>query len=155
MPQMLQLSEARLLARRSEVIGIQIRSPGGPSSEREAQIAVGHHSNNLPTNAGYYRSWLSGLCGGCLSPAALATENVAVFDTGLSETTGIPGQIAHPDLDGAGNGARLAYPSAGCCGFQNANTNDTSYHGTVVTGLIAGDPQQTKQPPQVPVPTDP
>ena len=147
-------AEARLLARRSEVIGIQIRSHGGPSSEREAQIAVGHHSNNLPTDAGYYRSWLSGLCGGCLSPAALATEKVAVFDTGLSETTGIPGQIAHPDLDGAGNGARLAYPSAGCCGFQNANTNDTSYHGTVVTGLIAGDPQQTKVPPQVPVPAD-
>lgn len=144
-------ADARRLARRPEVIGVQIRSQGGISGEREAQVAVGHHANNLPIHAGCtppattgcYRSWLSSLCDQCLSPARLAEEVVAIFDTGLSETTGSPGQIAHPDLNGAGNGGRLAYPTAGCCGFENAITNDTSYHGTVVAGLIAGDPQQT------------
>lgn len=135
-------TDARDLARRPEVIAIQLRSVGGPSSEREAQIAVGHYANGLPTSTPAYRGWLAGLCGGCMSPAQLAEEKVAVFDTGLSETTGVLGQIAHPDLDGAGNGTRLAYPTVGCCGLTNAVTNDTSYHGTVVTGLIAGDPLQ-------------
>lgn len=134
-------ADARLLARRPEVIGIQIRSAGGPSSEREAQVAVGHHAGNLPTNPGGYRSWLSGLCGGCLSPANLADEIVAIFDTGISQTTGAPGKIAHPDLDGGGSN-RLAYPTTGCCGFEFSTTYDASYHGTAVTGLIAGDPQQ-------------
>ncbi len=101
-------ADARRLARRPEVIGLQIRSQGGISGEREARVAAGHHANNLPTGPGGYRSWLSSLCGQCLSPGALAAEKVAVFDTGLSETTGIPGQIAHPDLNGAGNGGRLA-----------------------------------------------
>jgi len=139
--------DARGLARRPETIWIQVRSIGEPSDERAAQVAVGNYSNNLPTGPGQYKAWLDGLCNGCLSATNLAYETVSIFDTGLSEYSGAPGTRAHEDLDGAGNDSRRAYPSFGCCGLEGAHTNDITYHGTVVTGLIAGDPQQNPPPP--------
>jgi|GEM_PF-3239028 len=138
-------AEARVLARRSESIWLQRRSLGEPSDERAAQVAVGHHINNLPTGPHEYKDWLadSNRCGGCLGVAGLQQEIVSVFDTGLSEYSGIPGSRAHEDLDYGGNSGRRAWTTFGCCGLEGANTNDITYHGTVVTGLIAGDPQQS------------
>mgnify|MGYP000894816330 CR=1 FL=1 len=137
-------AEARALARRPESVWLQRRPLGEPSDERAAQVAVGHHENNLPTRPHEYKDWLgdSNRCGGCLGVAGLQEETVSVFDTGLSEYSGVPGSRAHEDLERDGNPAlRRAWTTFGCCGLENANTNDITYHGTVVTGLIAGDPQ--------------
>lgn len=139
-------ADARGLARRPETIWVQVRSIGEPSDERTAQVAVGNYSNNLPTGPGQYKTWLAGLCGGCLNATSLSYDVVSIFDTGLSEYSGIPGTRAHEDLDGAGNDSRRAYASFGCCGLEGANTNDITYHGTAVAGLIAGDPQQNALP---------
>lgn len=143
-------AQARALARRPESLWLQRRLVGEPSDERAAQVAVGHHVNNLPTGPSAYKSWLADpiRCGGCLGVTGLQQEIVSVFDTGLSEYSGVPGTRAHEDLDyldqpGNPTTNRKAWASVGCCGLQNALTNDTTYHGTVVTGLIAGDPQQS------------
>ena len=138
-------AQVRALARRSESLWLQRRLIGEPSDERAAQVAVGHHINNLPTEPGDYRAWLGNTnrCGGCLGVSGLHEEIVSVFDTGLSEYSGVEGTKPHEDLDQVGNPTgRRAWTSFGCCGLEGAHTNDTTYHGTVVTGLIAGDPQQ-------------
>lgn len=142
-------AEARALSRRPESIWLQRRLLGEPSDERAALVAVGLHANGLPTRPDpytSYRAWLgqSSRCNGCLGVVDLEEEIVSVFDTGLSEYSAfIPGSKAHEDLDRDGNpGNRRAWTTFGCCGLEGANTNDITYHGTVVTGLIAGDPEQ-------------
>lgn len=125
------------LAALPSVVRIEPAREASPSDERANQVAAGRiDGQNLPTNPGQYRSWLSGLCGGCLSPSNLAQEIVEVMDTGLAKSP------SHQDLNNAWNTSRLKWEVAEF-GLGGGDPDDVSYHGTFVTGLLAGDPVQT------------
>ena len=125
------------LAALPAVIRIEPYRDAAPSDERADQVAAGRiDAQNLPTNPGEYRSWLAGLCGGCLTPANLALETVEVMDTGLAKNP------SHQDLNNALNTARLKWEIAEF-GQGGGDPDDVSYHGTFVTGLLAGDPLQS------------
>lgn len=111
------------------------------SDERANQVAAGRiDGQNLPTNPGEYKLWLEGLCGGCLSPLHLSQEIVEVMDTGLARYP------AHQDLNSSpDNNGRLKYEVAEF-GLGGGDPDDVAYHGTFVTGLIAGNPYQTGSP---------
>ena len=127
--------DVETIAQNPGVVWIERTSEPEVSDERASQIAVGHFdASGSATNPAQYRSWLSGLCGGCLSPSNLANEIVDLLDLGISSTT------PHQDLNG-GAPSRLAY-SRGCCGFQSWDVEDTANHGTIVAGILGGDPQQ-------------
>lgn len=124
------------LASLPSVVRIEPVREAAPSDERANQVAAGRiDGQNLPTDPGLYRSWLSGLCGGCLSPANLAQEIVEVMDTGLAKDP------PHLDLNNAWNASRLKWEVVEF--GLGGGPDDTSYHGTFVTGLLGGDPLQT------------
>lgn len=127
------------LAALPSVMRIEPAREASPSDERANQVAAGRIDwQNLPTDPGQYRSWLSGLCGGCLSPSNLALETVEVMDTGLAKNP------PHPDLNNlynSSNSGRLKWEVVEF-GQGGGDPNDVSYHGTFVTGLLAGDPLQ-------------
>ncbi len=124
------------LASLPSVVRIEPAREAVPSDERANQVAAGRiDGQNLPTDAGKYRSWLSGLCGGCLSVANLSQETVEVMDTGLAKDP------SHLDLNNAWNASRLKWEVVEF--GLGGGPDDTSYHGTFVTGLLAGDPLQT------------
>jgi hypothetical protein len=125
------------LATLPSVVRIEPAREASPSDERANQVAAGRiDGQNLPTNPGLYRSWLSGLCGGCLSTSNLALETVEVMDTGLAKNP------SHQDLNNAWNSSRLKWEAVEF-GQGGGDPDDVSYHGTFVTGVLAGDPVQT------------
>jgi len=125
------------LAALPSVVRIEPAREASPSDERANQVAAGRiDGQNLPTNPGQYRSWLSGLCNGCLSHSNLAEETVEVMDTGLAKNP------AHQDLNNPQKSSRLKWEVVEF-GQGGGDPDDVSYHGTFVTGLLAGDPLQT------------
>ena len=128
------------IAHNPGVVWIERSTAPGVSDERASQVAVGHYDPSFPytpTNTPHYRDWLSGLCGACLAPAGLGNEIVDILDLGISTAT------PHQDLNG-GVPSRLAY-GRDCCGLTNWGTEDTANHGTIVAGILGGDPQQNGQ----------
>ncbi|MDL2716338.1 MAG: S8 family serine peptidase [Acidobacteriota bacterium] len=120
-------SQFGALAADAHVLSMEIPHEGGPSDERTAQIAIGNISGDGASGTGYMDA-LETACSSCFHD--MSSEVVDVVDSGL---------YAHPDLSGGVPG-RLTYASA----FMGVTggTVDQYFHGTFVTGLIAGNPFQ-------------
>jgi len=115
----------RALAADPSVIAMDEWLGGGPSDERVDQvIAVHRDANGLPQQAQQYKTWLAGQCSGC---GDLSGEIVDVLDSGIA--------TYHADLPAG----RVTSPRLY---FGIPSVQDFWYHGTMVSGLIAGDPSQ-------------
>jgi len=107
-----------------DLLSVSPAGVGETSGERQGQIIAGNRSGNQVTTPGY-RSWLS--YRGLLNSSN--TQTVAVIDMGYDDGQN-PGSH-HPDLE---NPERLV----GLDGFFT-NPSDVVGHGTMVSGIIAGD----------------
>lgn len=127
----------RSLARSPTVLALEPWTGGGLSDERVDQvIAVRRNADGTPSSyyARQYKSWLAGLCtyNGSNLCGDLSTQIVDVMDSGIAADDCCTGAY-HPDLPLSRIPSYRLY-------FGIGALNDNFFHGTVVSGLIAGDP---------------
>ncbi|MCL4807304.1 MAG: S8 family serine peptidase [Thermoanaerobaculia bacterium] len=125
----------RGLARDPAVLAVEPAPRGGISDERVNQIiAVRRNPDGTPTQPQSYKDWLSGLClrGGTSLCGDLSSQIVDVMDSGLAAPDDGLGAY-HPDLPQSRIASFRTY-------FGMPHLNDRYFHGTLVTGLLAGDP---------------
>jgi hypothetical protein len=116
----------RTLARQPGVVFLEPSYEAGPSDERIDQvIAKRRDANGVPTNPTQYKGWLASQCGG--DCGNLAGEIVDVMDSGISTS------VYHPDLPASRIAGSRLY-------LGISNLDDGYYHGTLVAGLLGGDP---------------
>jgi hypothetical protein len=125
----------RSLARSPSVLALEPWTGGGLSDERVDQvIAVRRNVDGTPTNATGYKTWLTGLCiyNGNSLCGDLSAQIVDVMDSGIAADDCCGGAY-HPDLPHSRIPSFRLY-------FGIGALNDNFFHGTVVSGLLAGDP---------------
>lgn len=127
----------RSLARNSAVLALEPWTGGGLSDERVDQvIAVRRLADGTPdpNHAAAYKTWLTGLCmyNGNSLCGDLSTQIVDVMDSGIAADDCCGGAY-HPDLPHSRIPSFRLYSNIGAL-------NDNFFHGTVVSGLLAGDP---------------
>lgn len=121
----------RSLARDAGVLAIEPDTTAEVSDERIDQIiSARRDSTGVPTQPTTYKSWLGTLCN--TQCGNLSAHIVDVMDSGIAANDDGVGQY-HPDLPQS----RIVTPR-----LYNGTIylNDRRFHGTVVSGLIGGDP---------------
>jgi len=113
----------------SRVLWVEAASQLGLSDERLAQIGVGNFTISGATNPGQYLGWLN-------TKGILDTSEhiVNVIDTGLSSGASMP---VHSDL------APRIHSWVPEDRSGQLQTSDHSGHGTMIAGIIAGNPQES------------
>lgn len=125
----------RRLARDPAVLAVEPAPRGGLSDERINQvIAVRRNPDGTPTGPQTYKNWLAGLCfrNGTSQCGNLSSQIVDIMDSGLAAPDDGLGAY-HPDLPQSRIASVRKY-------FGMPDLDDRYFHGTLVTGLLAGDP---------------
>ncbi len=125
----------RRLAKDPAVLAIELAPRGGLADERVNQVIAGRRNQDgTPTQPQTYKNWLSGLCFryGTSLCGDLSSQIVDVMDSGLAASDDGIGTY-HPDLPQSRVASFRTY-------FGMPELDDRYFHGTVVTGLLAGDP---------------
>lgn len=128
----------RSLAAHPEVLSIEPSTVARVSDERVNQVIAGRRYSDgtpiPPTPTTRYKSWLEGLCfyNGTSLCGNLSSQIVDIMDSGIAANDDGLG-THHPDLPAS----RLVSPRLY---FGLPNLNDNNFHGTVVAGLLGGDP---------------
>lgn len=125
----------RRLAAHSAVLALEPWTGGGVSDERVNQvIAVRRNPDGTPTWPTSYKGWLGGLClyKGTSLCGDLSSQVVDIMDSGIAAPDDGIGSY-HPDLPESRVVGHHLY-------FGLPYLNDNYFHGTVVAGLLGGDP---------------
>jgi hypothetical protein len=139
-------SDAMAFLSSALVISVSAEPPAGLSDERQALSVTSNVTadGSQPTNPTTYMSWLASRCSLCTAAnMPSSTWRVGTIDTGLDGgSTG----AHHPDLTGRESWGTTFPPPPGPPADGCNNGCDGRFHGTMVAGIIAGNPAANTDP---------
>jgi hypothetical protein len=139
-------SEAMELLSSALVISVSAEPPAGLSDERQALSVTSNVTadGSQPTTPPGYASWLASRCSLCTAAnMPSSTWRVGTIDTGLD---GGSSGAHHPDLAGRESWGATFAPLPGAPPDGCNNGCDGRLHGTMVAGIIGGNPTANTDP---------